>query len=154
MTSAKIPGTHASCASSACCDVPSPVALANPSPVVASSGSTLWRISTMDCASEEGEIRRALEPIAGIRSLSFQLGARTLAIDADQVALQPALEAIRKAGFSPQPVADRTRQISADNAASDQSHAEHDHHDHDHGDGEPDAYGRLPGDPHYGHNHA
>lgn len=25
----------------------------------------------------------------------------------------------------------------------------HDHHDH----GEPDRYGRMPGDPHYGHNH-
>ncbi|MBX3581928.1 MAG: urease accessory protein UreE [Rhizobiaceae bacterium] len=32
---------------------------------------------------------------------------------------------------------------------------DHDHHHHDsHGDGERDAYGRLPGDPHYGHNHA
>jgi len=35
----------------------------------------------------------------------------------------------------------------------------HDHghghgHHHDHGDGERDAFGRLPGDPHYGHNHA
>jgi urease accessory protein len=32
----------------------------------------------------------------------------------------------------------------------------HDHqgHDHDHGHGERDAYGRLPDDPHYGHNHA
>lgn len=35
----------------------------------------------------------------------------------------------------------------------------HDHHDHghdhhhSHGHGERDAYGRLPGDPHYGHNH-
>ena len=29
----------------------------------------------------------------------------------------------------------------------------HDHHDHEHGHGERDAYGRLPGDPHYGHNH-
>ncbi len=28
----------------------------------------------------------------------------------------------------------------------------HDHH-HDHGHGERDRYGRLPGDPHYGHNH-
>ncbi|MEQ1941020.1 urease accessory protein UreE [Mesorhizobium sp. VNQ89] len=27
----------------------------------------------------------------------------------------------------------------------------HGHHDHHHG--ERDAYGRLPGDPHYGHNH-
>jgi len=86
----------------------------------------------MDCASEEGEIRRALEPIAGIRSLSFQLRARTLAIDADDAALQPALAAIRKAGFSPQPVADKTRQTNPENADSDQSHAENDHHDHDH----------------------
>ena len=26
-------------------------------------------------------------------------------------------------------------------------------HDHQHGDGERDRFGRLPGDPHYGHNH-
>ncbi len=32
-------------------------------------------------------------------------------------------------------------------------HHGHDHHDHDHSHGERDAYGRLPGDPHYGHNH-
>jgi urease accessory protein len=32
-------------------------------------------------------------------------------------------------------------------------HSRHDHHDHHHGHGERDAYGRLPGDPHYGHNH-
>lgn len=31
-------------------------------------------------------------------------------------------------------------------------HHHHDHHHHDHG--ERDAHGRLPGDPHYGHNHA
>ncbi len=86
----------------------------------------------MDCASEEGEIRRALEPIAGIRSLSFQLGARTLAIDADAVALQPALEAIHRAGFSPQPIADNPRRFDAASAPSDESHEGHDHHDHDH----------------------
>jgi len=35
-------------------------------------------------------------------------------------------------------------------------HHDHDHHHGhgDHGHGERDAYGRLPGDPHYGHNHA
>ena len=34
-------------------------------------------------------------------------------------------------------------------------HGHHDHHhDHHHGDGARDAHGRLPGDPHYGHNHA
>lgn len=33
-------------------------------------------------------------------------------------------------------------------------HGHHDHpHGHGHGHGERDAYGRLPGDPHYGHNH-
>jgi urease accessory protein len=31
---------------------------------------------------------------------------------------------------------------------------EHDDHGHGHGSGERDRYGRLPGDPHYGHNHA
>ena len=34
-------------------------------------------------------------------------------------------------------------------------HDHHDHHhDHGHSKGEPDKFGRLPGDPHYGHNHA
>ncbi|MDQ6435822.1 urease accessory protein UreE [Mesorhizobium sp. LHD-90] len=30
----------------------------------------------------------------------------------------------------------------------------HDHHGHDHKHGELDRFGRRPGDPHYGHNHA
>ena len=58
----------------------------------------------MDCSAEEAEIRRALEPLEGIRSLGFQLGARTLKIDAQESAYPLALEAIRKAGFDPQPV--------------------------------------------------
>ncbi len=58
----------------------------------------------MDCSSEESEIRRALEPVSGIRSLGFQLGARTLKIDASDASLPLALEAIRKAGFDPKPV--------------------------------------------------
>ena len=83
----------------------------------------------MDCASEEGEIRRALEPLAGIRSLSFQLGARTLAIDADAATLPTALEAIRSAGFSPQPVADTAGRVDAKHAAGGESHA-HDAQNH------------------------
>jgi len=58
----------------------------------------------MDCSAEEAEIRRALEPLDGIRSLGFQLGARTLKIDAAESTYPLALEAIRKAGFDPQPV--------------------------------------------------
>ena len=70
---------------------------------IAAAGATVFRIATMDCASEESEIRRALEGLPGIRSLSFQLGARTLTIDADAQHLQPALAAMRKIGFDPQP---------------------------------------------------
>jgi Zn2+/Cd2+-exporting ATPase len=62
------------------------------------------RIPTMDCAAEESEIRRVLEPVAGIRSLSFQLGARTLAISAPASVVTDALVAIRDAGFDPQPL--------------------------------------------------
>ncbi|MFG6460481.1 heavy metal translocating P-type ATPase [Roseateles sp. DXS20W] len=61
-------------------------------------------IPTMDCSAEEAEIRRALEPVDGIASLGFQLGARRLTIAAPEDALLRALDAIRQAGFTPQPV--------------------------------------------------
>src|SRR5512139_1591591 len=58
------------------------------SPMFARSGDerlplgTRYRVPAMDCASEESDIRRAVEGIAGIRSLSFRLGERSLTIDA------------------------------------------------------------------------
>ena len=64
-----------------------------------------FRIATMDCAVEDSEIRNALERVAGIKALRFQLGNRTLGIDAPAGALEAALVAIRRAGFDPQPVA-------------------------------------------------
>ncbi|WP_307640184.1 heavy metal translocating P-type ATPase [Variovorax paradoxus] len=67
-------------------------------------GSLLFRIPTMDCAVEESEIRRALEPVRGISGLRFRLGERTMAITAEDAALPDALEAIRKAGFKPEPL--------------------------------------------------
>jgi len=70
-----------------------------------------FRIDAMDCAAEESEIRRALAQVIGVRGLSFQLGARTLTIDAPEAVIPQALTAIRRAGFDPQPVA-------AQNAAS------------------------------------
>ena len=88
----------------------------------------LFRIATMDCSAEESDIRRALEPIANIRSLGFQLGARTLRIEASDEAYPLALDAIRKAGFDPKPV--------QPGAASTQSHEGHPHDhadDHDYG---------------------
>lgn len=58
----------------------------------------------MDCPAEESEIRQVLEPISGISSLGFQLGARTLRIDATEEAYPLALAAIRNAGFDPKPL--------------------------------------------------
>ncbi len=91
-------------------------------------GVAVYRISTMDCAAEEGEIRHALKDLPGLRSLSFQLTARTIAIDAPPESLPQALEAIRKAGFKPVPIAQA-------GAGMDDAH-DHDHHhghNHDHG---------------------
>jgi Cd2+/Zn2+-exporting ATPase len=78
-----------------------------------------FRIDTMDCAAEESEIRRALTPVSGVRGLSFQLGARTVIIDAPEGVIPQALEAIRKAGFDPQPVALVNSAVTAEAPVSD-----------------------------------
>ncbi|EWS56591.1 MULTISPECIES: heavy metal translocating P-type ATPase [unclassified Methylibium] len=91
----------------------------------------------MDCAAEESEIRRAVEGISGIRALTFQLGQRSLALDAPGPALELAVAAIRKAGFDPQPLAEGKPGAAPEHAADDG----HDHgQDHAFG---PVGYGRL-----------
>lgn len=75
----------------------------------------------MDCAVEEADIRRVLAPVKGIRSLNFQLVARTLTIDATGEALEAAVEAIGQAGYKIFPF--------ATDAAGDDTQGEH-HHDH------------------------
>lgn len=77
----------------------------------------------MDCSAEESDIRRVVEPIAGIRGLHFQLSQRTLRIDGAPGAIPHALAAIRKAGYSPE--------LLAPKALSDANDASQD----DHGDG-------------------
>ena len=91
------------------------------------SASHTFRIATMDCASEESEIRRSLDPLPGIRGLGFVLIERTLRIDADAEALPDALAALRSAGFDPQPVAPNAAQSQRLNrngrdAGQDQAH--------------------------------
>lgn len=78
----------------------------------------------MDCSAEESEIRRALEKVAGVRSLGFQLGARQLRIDAEPAAFAPALDAIRKAGFDPQPVT-AAALAAGDTHGEDGGHGDH-----------------------------
>ena len=117
-----------------CCGGDDHVAPATASLPAAAAGTAVFRIATMDCASEEGEIRRALEPLPGIRSLSFQLGARTLAIDADAQHLPQALAAIRKVGFDPQPLAAAGEPKGHADGAHDHAHGDHDHDEgHEHG---------------------
>ena len=57
----------------------------------------------MDCASEESDIRRAVEGIAQIRALGFRLGERSLRIDASDEAVDEAVAAIRGIGYEVQP---------------------------------------------------
>ena len=104
--------------------------------VAGTPGSQVFRIATMDCSAEESDIRRALEPIPNIRSLGFQLGARTLRIDASDEAYPLALQAIRKAGYDPKPV--------QPSVAAAQAEEGHDHaHDHDHEHGFSGGISRL-----------
>ncbi|MBY0440437.1 MAG: cation transporter, partial [Burkholderiales bacterium] len=90
-------------------------------------GQARFRVPTLDCPSEESEIRRAVEHIAGIRALTFQLGQRSMTIDALPEVIEQAVAAIRKAGFDPQTMPDKgTSKRDADTVGSD---------DHDHGAG-------------------
>lgn len=115
-----------------CCDHPhsdsaDPVGSADspgaPAPVLAplAAGAVRFRVPAMDCSAEESDIRRVLEPIAGIRSLQFQLVARTLTIDGSAEALALAVAAIGKAGYKMLPF-----------TAADASGTGADHQDHDH----------------------
>jgi Cd2+/Zn2+-exporting ATPase len=96
-------------AAASCCDAGSSCQAVPLQPVAAPTRQALpagarFRIADMDCASEEAQIRRALEPVAGVRALSFQLAARTLVISAPPEVLGQAIDAIRQAGFDPQPL--------------------------------------------------
>ena len=66
--------------------------------------SSVFRIPAMDCPNEENDIRKALAGIDGIRSLRFELAARTLTIDAEQSVQKSALQAIRQLGFEVLPI--------------------------------------------------
>ncbi|EAQ74773.1 ATPase, E1-E2 type:Heavy metal-(Cd/Co/Hg/Pb/Zn)-translocatingP-type ATPase:Heavy metal translocating P-type ATPase [Synechococcus sp. WH 5701] len=71
----------------------------------------------MDCATEEAEIRQALSGLDGIHGLKFLLAERVLAIDAEAAALSSALAAIRRLGFSPEPISPDHRPSAAQTCA-------------------------------------
>ncbi|WP_370593488.1 cation-translocating P-type ATPase [Cyanobium sp. BSA11S] len=86
-------------------------------PQQASGTEVLIRISAMDCATEEAEIRQALSGLDGIHGLRFLLAERVLAIDAEAAALSSALAAIRRLGFSPEPISPDHRPSAAQTRA-------------------------------------
>ena len=59
----------------------------------------LLHIPAMDCPTEENQIRDALKSIAGIRSLEFDLAARTVAVDVDEGTWDEIVDRIGEAGF-------------------------------------------------------
>ena len=103
-------------------------------PPVAPDGSgpdRVWlSIPAMDCAAEEGEIRRALDQLPGLRSLQFKLANRTLGIDAPADSIPLALAAIARTGYK----ASRLETEPRDAAAAHGDRAgPHDHHGPPHG---------------------
>ncbi len=105
----------------ACCGASAPP-VARASDEAGSSGAR-YRIPAMDCASEESEIRRAVEGIPGITGLRFQLGERSLRIDGEPHAVSAAVQAIGKTGFE---IEAWPEGVAAGGGES----AHHDHHDH------------------------
>jgi Cd2+/Zn2+-exporting ATPase len=119
-----------SCGCGSSCSSETPVPM-TPLQAATSPGVAIFRIPMMDCPAEEGEIRHALAAVPGLRSLNFQLTARTLSIDAPAESLPQALEAIRKAGFKAVPLAESDMGAHGD----DHDHHHGHHHGHDHGHG-------------------
>ncbi len=68
-------------------------------PLPQANGGLLLRIPAMDCPTEEGQIRRALEGFTDIRSLRFDLPARALTVDAPHAVWPAVTAAITQAGF-------------------------------------------------------
>ena len=88
-----------SCGCKHACDAPTNASGGADMQKVASPGQLLLRIPAMDCPTEEGQIRSALEQIPGIRRLSFDLASRTLTVDAPTAAWSEIQAAIKKTGF-------------------------------------------------------
>lgn len=66
---------------------------------------SLFRIEQMDCPTEERLLRKALEPMAGVQALSFNLIERTLRVHHSLPDVDGIVAAIRKLNMTPVPLA-------------------------------------------------
>lgn len=55
----------------------------------------------MDCPTEEGLLRKALEGMPGVKALDFNLMGRTLTVSHELVDLAPVTSAIERLGMAP-----------------------------------------------------
>ena len=98
-------------------------------PDVRQTGLVWLSIPAMDCAAEEGEIRRALDQLPGLRSLQFKLANRTLGIDAPSDSIPLAIAAIARTGY-------KASRLEAEPRDAGVGHGHegcaHDHHGHAH----------------------
>ncbi|MGE0673552.1 MAG: heavy metal translocating P-type ATPase [Methylibium sp.] len=69
--------------------------------VPASAGEAVYLIEKMDCPTEEGLLRKALEGMAGVRALQFNLMSRTLTVSHDLPDPAPITAAIDRLGMAP-----------------------------------------------------
>ncbi len=67
----------------------------------ASAGEAVYLIEKMDCPTEEGLLRKALEGMAGVRALQFNLMSRTLTVSHDLPDPAPITAAIDRLGMAP-----------------------------------------------------
>ena len=107
---------HPPATAPSCCDSGGCAAAATTAPLPASPGGLLLRIPAMDCPTEEGQIRRALEGVPDVRRLHFDLPARALTVEAPPASWAAVTAAITKAGF-------KTETLSAPPAAEDTAQA-------------------------------
>ena len=95
------PAASAPACGSAVCggsDCAAPINLAPPPAVPP--GTLLLRIPAMDCAAEETQLRNALDDIGAVRSLRFDLSARTLGVDAPEDSWPAVEQAIAATGMA------------------------------------------------------
>ncbi len=62
---------------------------------------TTYRVEELDCATEENDLRAALTPLPGVRSLEFDLVARRVRVRHDLASPDPIEAAIRELGMRP-----------------------------------------------------
>jgi len=82
-----------------CCGAPT---MSTPmSGPISAAGVTTYRVEELDCATEENDLRGVLKPLAGVRSLEFDLVARRVRVRHDLADPAPIEQAIRDLGMRP-----------------------------------------------------